>query len=387
MRRNHLTLISSMVAGLSLVSLSACSASSSPRSTAADAAIGAVDLAAAGCPSTVVIQADWEPGAEHGPFYQLFGPDPEIDSSNKSVRGPLYADGAPTGVDLEIRSGGAAVGFQSGSSLLYTDPMITFAFAGTDFSIATAEDQPVTAVFAPFEKSGGIIMWDPETYPDAKTIKDVADAGAIIRYSDGNPSMAYLIAQGLVDPANVDPAFDGTPANFIAAAGHDAQQGVASTNVYQYEVEIPEWGKPVAYQYLSDVGYDPYQSSIVARTADVETLSDCFSLLIPAMQQAELDYFRDPSTANALIVKAVEENASGWTYSEGMAAFASTIMLDEGMASNGTNDHLGDFDDDRVEEIIRITTPIFSEQGITVSPDLSPDSLVTNRFIDTSIGF
>ena len=99
----------------------------STETSSADAGpVGDVDLAAAGCPDTVVLQTDWNPEAEHGGIYQLLGPDPTIDAGSKSVRGNLVdGEGASTGVQVEIRSGGPAIGFQAVTAQMYTDDAIT----------------------------------------------------------------------------------------------------------------------------------------------------------------------------------------------------------------------------------------------------------------------
>ena len=58
------------------------------------------------CPATVSIQTDWNPEAEHGFLYQMFGPSPEINADKKSVTGTLVASGGvDTGVKIEVRSG------------------------------------------------------------------------------------------------------------------------------------------------------------------------------------------------------------------------------------------------------------------------------------------
>ena len=67
------------------------------------------------CPETVVIQTDWMPEAEHGFLYQMVGEGYEIDAGKAYVTGPLIdAGGNDTGVQIQIRSGGAAQNFTAG---------------------------------------------------------------------------------------------------------------------------------------------------------------------------------------------------------------------------------------------------------------------------------
>ena len=130
----------------------ACASSSSttPASTtsaagtSSAAAVPAADnLKAAGCPSTIVLQTDWNPEAEHGGQYQLVGPNPTINTSAKEVTGELVAHGGiDTGVQIQIRAGGPAIGYQTVSSQMYKDSSITLGYLGTDEQIALSATQP-----------------------------------------------------------------------------------------------------------------------------------------------------------------------------------------------------------------------------------------------------
>src|SRR4051794_14773347 len=97
------------------LSLAACGGGDDDAASAAPSGdIGSTDLAAAGCPDTVVVQTDWNPEAEHGGLYESLGDDYTIDSDNKVVSGTLIdSEGDSTGVKLEIRAGGPAIGFQT----------------------------------------------------------------------------------------------------------------------------------------------------------------------------------------------------------------------------------------------------------------------------------
>jgi hypothetical protein len=375
---------------LSGVLLSACSATASGTDAAtasADLEIGAVDLAAAGCPANVVIQTDWNPEAEQGNLYQLIGPDAVIDAQNKAVSGPLFASGEYTGVNVEVRSGGPAIGFQTVTSQQYTDPDITLGYANTDEAVQLSADMPTTAVFAPFEVGPQIIMWDPGTYPDVETIADLGETDAVVRYFGGAAYMEYLMGSGILDPAQVDGSYDGTPASFIAAGGKDAQQGFATVEPFVYENEIADWEKPVAFQLIHDAGYPIYASALAVRSGELENLSPCLTELVPVIQQATVDYYTAPAATNELILKAVEQFDNGWVYTPGVAEYSVKAQVDLGLVGNGSNDTVGDFDTERVQQIIDITTPLFEKLGTAPAPGLAPDALVTNEFIDTSIGF
>ncbi|MDQ4137925.1 MAG: ABC transporter substrate-binding protein, partial [Actinomycetota bacterium] len=309
--------------------------------------IGATDLSDV-CPATVVIQTDWNPEAEHGAQYELLGDDYEIDAELKSVSGPLLASGEYTGVDVEIRAGGPAIGFQTVAAQMYQDTDITLGYAATDEQVENSADLPVKAVLAPIEINPQMIMWDPETYPEAETIADIGETGAIVRYFGGAAYMEWLIAEGQLSRDQVDGGYDGTPANFVAAGGADAQQGFASAEPYIYEHEVEDWGKPVEFQLIHDAGWQAYAAAMSVRTGEFEELSPCLEKLVPVMQQATVDYYSDPAETNDVILELVEAYDTGWVYSEGVADFSVQQQVELGLVGNGDNETLGDFDLDRV---------------------------------------
>src|SRR5262249_38203283 len=125
------------------------------------------------CPATIVAQSSWFPEAEHGVFYQLLGAGYRIDAKRKSVTGRLVASGADTGVQLEIRAGGPAIGYQQISAQMYADRSITIGMVGGDELIQQSRDAPVLGVLAPLELDPDAIMWDPKAHPDFRTISDI----------------------------------------------------------------------------------------------------------------------------------------------------------------------------------------------------------------------
>lgn len=378
---------------LTATMLAACgsddSTSSAPAAAAASGS-GAVDLKAAGCPDTIVIQTDWNPESEHGHLYEMFGDDAVIDANKKSVSGTLYSGGESTGVKLEVRAGGPAIGFTGVAAQMYTDKSITMGYITTDDAIANSAKTPTKAFFAPLDLSPLMVMWDPETYPDVQgpdDIKAALDAsGGVWRYFAGSAYQEYLADAGYVSQDSQDSSYDGTPANFVAAGGKDMQQGFASAEPYLYENEIKQWGKPIDYALISDFGWDPYQSSMAVRTDDFDSLSGCLKAFTPVLQQAEVDFFADPTKANALILDLVTQYNTGWTYSQGVADYSVKTMIDAGLVSNADNDYIGDFNDTRMSDFFTKAKDTFTKLGTDIDPNLTVDDLYTNEFIDPSIG-
>ncbi len=377
-----------MVAGLMVgsLALAACSTTSAPDADM-DMTIGAIDLAAAGCPADIKIQTDWNPESEHGHLYQLFGTEYTIDDSNKSVTGPLMASGEYTGIDVTVLAGGPAIGFSQPNAQMYNDDSIFMAYVGTDEAIAHASDLPTVGVFAPLEKDPQMIMWDPATYPDVEDIAGLGKAGATIRVFPGGTYIDWFVGTGVLSAEQIDSTYDGQPAVFVSEGGKVAQQGFASAEPYIYKNEVPEWGKDVKYQLINDAGYPKYAAVMSLRPDDVETYSECLTALVPVLQQATVDFYADPAAAETLILELVDAYDTGWVYSQEVADYSVQTQLNDGLAGNGPDSTVGNLDDARVAELFDIVTPIYAEQGFDIPADLVATDLYTNEFIDPSIGF
>ncbi|WAL64399.1 ABC transporter substrate-binding protein [Amycolatopsis cynarae] len=336
------------------------------------------------CPSTVVVQQDWEPEAEHAAAYELIGQGYTIDADKKRVSGPLVIDGMDTGVKIEVRSGGGAIGFQSVPSQMYVDQSITLGAVTTDAAISASSTQPVTAVVAPLEKSPQMLMWDPATHPTWTGIADIGKSDVKVVVSSGTVYSTLLSDKGLVKAGQFDTSYDGAPARFVASPDL-VQQGYATAEPYVYQHEVPSWNKPVKYQLLSDVGYNVYPEALSVRTADLAKLSPCLKKLVPILQKAQINYLANPGTANKLLVEAVEKFNDSWTYSEGVADYAAKALKDLGIVANDGSGALGGMDQNRVQSALDTLGPILKSSGAKVKDGLKASDLATNQFIDPSI--
>ena len=376
-------LVTAVIAALAL---SACGGSDNATSDTTVAAATGVDLVAAGCPETVSLQTDWNPEAEHGNLYQLIGPGYTVDKEKQRVSGDLMAGGETTGVKVEIRAGGPAIGYEQVTAMLYKDPSILLGFTSTDEQVShSGDDFPTIAVVAPFNINPQIIMWDPNTYPDVKEIKDLKATGAKVRYFDGAAYMDYFTATGILDKKQVDGTYDGAPASFIAAGGKDTQQGFGTSEPYFYKNVLKEWMKDVGYQYIHDAGWTAYAQSLGGTPANITKYDTCLKALVPVIQQAALDYVAAPETANAIILDAVAQYNNGWVYDAGQAAAAVVKMQEDKLVANSPDGTLGSFDMDRVTAFIEIATPVFTSTGAKVKEGLVADDLVTNKYINPEI--
>lgn len=333
------------------------------------------------CPANIVVQSDWFPESEHGAFYELLGPDYKVDTDKKIVRGSLITpEGASTGVTLEIRTGGPATGYQGPSATMAADSSITFGFDSEGNALLYGKT-PMLQVMAPLEKSPQMLMWDPATYPNVKTIKDLGAAGVTINVFSKD-LMAEAIADGTVKDAQVDPSYDGTAARFIASGGKIAQQGFASAEPYIY-LHDPKWAKPVAYQLFYDAGYQSYAETLAIRAGDLDKLRPCLKKFVPLMQRAVVAFAKSPDRANAIIVDAVAKYKDTWVYDAGLAAFSVAEQIKSGVLSNGPDKIVGNFDMTRADKVLAQ----YRTAGLTGIPaDLTAEKMFTNEFIDPSIG-
>ena len=371
----------------------ACSSSGSsssaaaPSSASSSSAVPAADnLAAAGCPSTIVLQTDWNPESEHGGQYQLLGANPTINASTKSVTGQLMAHGGvDTGVKLEIRAGGPAIGFQTVTSQLYKDSSITLGYLGTDEQIALSKTQPTVAVLAGLQISPQIIQWSPAAHPTWKTIADIGKTSTKVLYFQGASYMDYLTGQGILKKSQVDGSYDGTPTNFVASGGQYAVQGFATSEPYTWSHDVRAWDKPLKYQLIADAGFNFYQQAIGVRKDKLAALTPCLTKLVPIMQQAIVDFVSNPAATNDLILKLVSAYNNGWVYTPGTATYAVGAMKSLGIVGNAPDGTLGAFDDARVQQLIGILVPIYTRQGKATLAGLKPSDIVSNQFIDTKI--
>ena len=337
------------------------------------------------CPDTIAFQTDWNPESEHGFLYNMFGEGYEVDASGLRVTGPLVSKGQDTGVKIQVRAGGPAVGFNSPTSLMYQDPDIFLGFVSTDGAVQDSGEFPTMTVVAPFNINPQIIMWDPATYPDVKAIADLKATGAKVRYFGGAAYMEYFTANGILDAKQVDGNYDGTPANFVADGGKAAQQGFATSEPYYYENVLTDWAKPVMYQTIHDAGWTAYAQSLGGLPATIEANKDCLTLLVPMIQQSQVDYVTDPARANALILDLVAQYNNGWLYDAGQAAAAVELGLANNLIANSPDGTLGSFDLDRVTAFIATAVPVYEKIGAKMQAGLTAADIVTNEFIDPTI--
>ncbi|MEU5881976.1 hypothetical protein [Spirillospora sp. NPDC047279] len=334
------------------------------------------------CPATVVIQTDWYATPERAAAYQLVGPDGKVDTRKGAYAGPL----GDTGVNVEVRLGGPFLGGQPIPAQMYQDKSITLGFVPTDDAVRSAEKFPVKAVFSSLDINPQIIMFDPATYPDVRTWKDVPATKAKVVYSEGKAYMDFLIAKGLVTKEQADASFDGTPSRFVADKGKSMQQGYISNEPYRWQNDVQGWKKPVKSLLIHEAGYEIYQHGWSVRAGELEKNRACLAKLVPMLQKAQVDYVQNPGPINQALVRIAETIPDGPPITLPGNTDSVRVMKEQKIVGNGPNATLGDFDLKRTARAIAAVTPIFTARGDTIPAGLKPEDIVTNEFIDTSIG-
>src|SRR5262249_2614674 len=100
---------------------------------------------------------------------------------------------------------------------------------------------------------------------------------------------------------------------------------------------------------------------------------------------SQVDYVKNPSATNDLLVT-LDKEYKGFGYSKEQADFSVQQQLALKIVSNGPNGTLGDFDVDRAKQVISIVAPMYQSQHKDIKAGLTEQDLVTNEFIDQSIG-
>lgn len=358
--------------------LAACGGDAAPDQPVARAEGGST--LAEVCGQRLVLQTDWFPQPEHGGAYHLIGPDGTVDAKRGTYTGEI----STTGVELEIRAGGPYIGSEQVSAQMYTDDEIFMGYVNIDEAVKLSATLPTVAVLAPLDKSPQILMWNPEVW-DFSSFADIGASGAKVLHFEGSTFVDYLVGEGLLRPEQLDASYDGSPSRFVAE-GDVVQQGYATSEPYKYEHDIPEWSRPVDFLLVHESGYETYPQNIALRREDVEAHRECLEVLVPMMQQAQVDYLQQPGPVNEALVAMVEQLNSFWTLTTPATADSVAKMRELDVVANGTDGVMGSFDLARVQRTIDTLVDIYTEQNIrSVTPGVEADDIVTNAFLDEAI--
>ncbi|TXG92456.1 nitrate ABC transporter substrate-binding protein [Rhodococcus rhodnii] len=336
------------------------------------------------CPETVGVQLQWQPQSDMGGLFELLGPGYTVDTEQKSITGPLVASGKDTGVDITLKAGGPAIGFQSVTSQMYVDDSVMLGVVHGDQLIAASTDQPVVGVTPLLTRSPAILMWDPQTHPDWDSIADIGESAATVVVSKDQIFPQWLVGKGILQPGQIDTSYDSAPARSVGDPSI-AQQGFANSEPYRYEHAVPTWGEPVAFDLVANSGYDIYASNVAVRADRLESHSACLDKLVPIVQRAGAGFADDPHATNEKIVDIVAQDVSYNPYTMEQAEAGTDVLVDLGLLGHEDDGTFGTYDDARTQRNLDELRPILTDGGNRVAPELTGPDLFTNRFTDTTI--
>lgn len=344
------------------------------------------------CPTNLVIQTDWWPEIEHGGTYQLIGPGGTADAKLFTYSGPIADKYKVGGIEtVEIRAGGDAIEFQAVLSVMKTDTDITLGYVNTDDVIQSAGTVKGIGVATTLEINPQFLMWDPEQLDiDPKDPASLGKSGARISHFSGTTYMDWLIGKGYIDASQSDPNYGGSAEQFIANNGNFIQQGFVSNEKYKYE-NIEKWKNgapaPIEYALIHDLGWQPYPAMYTVLAERKDELSDCLKVLVPALQQAWVDYLDNPQAISDELVNITNTYNNYWKVTPELNAAGLKVIDELGIGGNGPDSTYGNFDLDRVKKLYDEAMPLLEELGVeSFDPTLKLEEVVTNEFIDTSIG-
>ena len=331
------------------------------------------------CDSTVAVQTDWFPQAEHGGLYELLGGDYTVDAVAGTTTGPLTFRGVDTGVNLQIRAGGPFLNSPVVTEM-FLDDSVTLGYVGTDVAISRYAETPTLAVFNALAINPQVILWNKTLHPTVATISDIAkEVEAVSVYSFG-PYVQYLVNAEVIDAKKVDANYKG---DFALATRDIAHQGFATSEPYRYRT-LESGAIDTAYQLVHDAGWTSYPQNLAINKLRLEELRPCLTALVPIMQQAQIDFVGDPERTIATIVDVVTQLNTYWSQTPELARYAVDTMKQLGIVSNGTTTTFGDFESPRIDDFIALAIPILRQQGLTI-PEIQASDLATNEFLDPAI--
>lgn len=336
------------------------------------------------CPENIDVQLQWQPQSDQAGVIGLLGEDYTIDSEAKSATGSLVYDGGDTGVDITLRSGGAAIGFQPVPDQMYTDTSIDLGLVHEDQMVVAADSQRVIGLTPLLQTNPSILMWDPETHPDWAGIEDIGNSDATVVVSQDQVFPRWLVSEGLLDDDQLDTSYDGAPARF-ASDPSIAQQGFANSEPYRFENEVESWNRPVDYELVRDVGYDTYGANLSIRPDHLDEMSDCLEKLVPMVQETGKNYVESPEATNDLVTEWVNSDNSFNPYTPEQAAASAEVLRDEDIIAPGADGVWGSYDMDKADGSVEMLVEVLNDSGSNLPDDITATDLFDPQYISDDV--
>lgn len=373
-------------AALALVGLltAACGSSSPPASQSTVPKPTASGSLAGICPNPLRIATYWTPEVELGGYYQLAAPGGTIDAAAKTYTSQLVDpfSGRSTGIDVALLAGGPAVGFLKAEQVLYEQADVLLGVDATDTQVVVYPHTPTVAIETMMQGYPTVLIWDP-TVHHFSGIRDIGRSNATVLYFTGAGYMAYLTGAGILKKSQVQGGYNGSPGELVSSGGSIVFQGFAESEPYKYTHELPAWDKTIAYQLVSSVGYDPYQTITVTMPGNVTKYAACFRKLVPMLQEAEVRYVENPGPVDSLIVNLINHYLVGGPYPLALATYGVKAMLADRIIAQPPSGGFGSMDLSRVQKTIDQLVAAGAAPGLPAG--FSASTIATNEFIDPSV--
>ncbi len=304
----------------------------------------APSAANANAPQPVTLMLNWYPEAEHGGFYAA------------QVHGIFEK----YGLQVEIRPGGPNA------------PVAQELVSGrVQFAIGNADDVllfrnqlvPVVALMAPIQNSPRCVLVRSDS-----GVSQLSELnGMVLQANVGRPFLDYLRSEGMLEGVHVVP-YAGSVAKLVSDP---------RTAIQAYSFSEPfmakEQGAQVRALMLSDVGFNPYASCLIANEQFVADNADLVARMVVACREGWQKYLAEPDETNAVILAA---NSQGMT--EGALQFGvaelKPLCLPAGLAEK----NLGSMTAERWQTL----TEQFVKLGLIDSGKVVAAEVFTTEFIE-----
>ncbi len=332
------------------------------------------------CPSTINVQLDWWPSADDAELFELIGPNGTININNNSYSGEL----GTTGVKVVLKAGGPAESYLPPEAAAAEYPSTYILEDSTDDQLTYGGTAKTTGVFVWYQRYPVVLEWGNPKW-DFKSVSDIKASGQTVLAYSGAAYINSLEYYGELANSQVDESYNGSPARFVSSDGAIVQQDYITEGPYQYVHDTPDWDKPVYWVSVAPQ-YPVYEPMISVPTSKLAADTPCLKQLVPIIQQAGVNYEEDPVPVNALLVKITHEfKGQGVALTSDGIAYTTRAQIEYGLVANGTNGVFGSFSPSRLQQVIKLLTPVLKSLGKSVPAGVSASTLGTNEFLDPNI--
>ncbi|MBU6237011.1 MAG: ABC transporter substrate-binding protein [Planctomycetes bacterium] len=248
----------------------------------------------------VALLLNWYPEAEHGGFYAA------------QVHG-IYEK---YGLDVDIQPGGKNTVVPQSLTLR----RVQFGVANADdVLVARNQDVPLVALMAPIQDGPRCIMVRADSgITSFEQLKNVT-----LQIDSTRPYIPFLKSKGLLDDSVKLAPYFGSVAQLVAGPGY-AAQGYNFSEPFMARQQ----GVEVNQLMMSDIGYNPYASLLVATSDYVDGNADVCKRMVQASKEGWVKYLSDPVQTNEVILKANKQGLEKPALEFGVEALKPLCMKD-----------------------------------------------------------